>query len=115
MAGLLMNYRSVWQGLAAEYSAYIFLGSPTPAIGGIYPPMYLAYRMARHLQGDVHAMLDVFAAIHLLNCIWPHVSRGAAAGRRFGAGDCGRMLVHAAAVPTASRLQDRYLAHRGAW
>jgi hypothetical protein len=66
LPGVLMTCRGIWQGLAAEYNPYTFLGSPTPAIGGVYPPLYLAYGVARHLLGDEHATLDVFAAIHLL-------------------------------------------------
>jgi hypothetical protein len=66
LPGVLMTCRGIWQGLAAEYNPYIFLGSPTPAISGIYPPMYLAYGIARHVLGDEYATFDVFAAIHLL-------------------------------------------------
>jgi len=63
LPGVLMTCQGVWQGLAAEYNPYTFLGSPTPSIGGVYPPMYLAYGVARHLLGDEHATLDMFAAI----------------------------------------------------
>ena len=66
LPGVLMSCRGIWQGLAAEYNPFIFLGSPTPAISGTYPPMYLAYGIARHLLGDEYATFDVFAAIHLL-------------------------------------------------
>ena len=66
LPGVLMSMRGIWQGLVPEYNPYIFLGSPTPVISGIYPPMYLAYGIARHLLGDDHATFDVFAAIHLL-------------------------------------------------
>ena len=66
LPGVLMSCRGIWQGLVTEYNPYIFLGSPTPAISGIYPPMYLAYGIARHLLGDEYATFDVFAVIHLL-------------------------------------------------
>lgn len=66
LPGVLMSMRGIWQGLVPEYNPYIFLGSPTPSISGIYPPMYLAYGIARHLLGDDCATFDVFAAIHLL-------------------------------------------------
>ena len=66
LPGVLMTCRGIWQGLVPEYNPYIFLGSPTPSISGVYPPMYLAYGIARHLLGDEHATFDVFAAIHLL-------------------------------------------------
>jgi len=63
---VLLNCRGIWQGLLPEYNPYNFLGSPTPVISGTYPPMLLAYAVARHLLGDDHATFDVFAAIHLL-------------------------------------------------
>ena len=63
---VLLTCRGIWQGLLPEYNPYIFLGSPTPAISGTYPPMYLAYGIARHLLGDEYATFDVFAAMHLL-------------------------------------------------
>ena len=63
---VLLNCRGIWQGLMPEYNPYVFLGSPTPMISGTYPPMYLAYGIARHLLGDEYATFDVFAAIHLL-------------------------------------------------
>jgi hypothetical protein len=66
LPGVLMSCRGVWRGLVPEYNPFIFLGSPTPAVVGIYPPMYLAYGIARHLLGDEYATFDVFAAIHLL-------------------------------------------------
>jgi hypothetical protein len=66
LPGVLMSCRGIWQGLVPEYNPYIFLGSPTPAISGTYPPMVLAYGIARHLLGDEYATFDVFAAIHLL-------------------------------------------------
>jgi hypothetical protein len=67
---VLMTCRGIWQGLVPEYNPYIFLGSPTPAISGTYPPMYLAYGIARHLLGDEYATFDVFAAIHLFVGYW---------------------------------------------
>ena len=66
LPAVLMTCRGIWQGLAPEYNPYIFLGSPTPVMSGVYPPMYLAYGVARHLLGDEHATFDIFAAIHLL-------------------------------------------------
>lgn len=66
LPGVLMSCRGIWQGLVPEYNPSIFLGSPTPAISGTYPPMVLAYGIARHLLGDEYATFDVFAAIHLL-------------------------------------------------
>jgi len=66
MPVVLSTLRSVWQGVQPRYEPFIFLGSPTPAIAGVYPPMYAAYGIARHLLGDEYATFDVFAAIHLL-------------------------------------------------
>ncbi len=66
LPAVLLSLRGIWQGLSPEYNPYIFLGSPTPTIGGVYPPLYLAYGIARHLLGDEHATFEVFAAIHLL-------------------------------------------------
>ena len=63
---VLLHCRGIWQGLLPEYNPYTFLGSPTPVISGTYPPLLLAYGIARHLLGDEHATFDVFAAIHLL-------------------------------------------------
>jgi len=39
LPGVLMTYRGVWRGLAAEYNPYTFLGSLTQLIGGVYPPL----------------------------------------------------------------------------
>ena len=66
LPAVLMSCRAIWRGMLPGYNPYIFLGSPTPAIGGVYPPMYLAYGIARHLLGDEHATFDLFAAMHLL-------------------------------------------------
>jgi hypothetical protein len=62
----LMNCRGLWQGIMPGYNPYIFLGSPTATIDGTYPPLYLAYGIARHLLGNEYATFDVFAALHLL-------------------------------------------------
>ena len=74
---VLLTCRGIWQGLVPEYNPYIFLGSPSPMTSGIYPPMYLAYGIARHLLGDEYATFDVFAAIHLLTgyCLTFFVAR----------------------------------------
>lgn len=66
LPAVLLAMRSLWQGVPATYNPFIFLGSPTPSIGGFYPPMPLAYAIARHLLGNEYATFDVFAAIHLL-------------------------------------------------
>ncbi|NQW46132.1 MAG: hypothetical protein HQ464_00020 [Planctomycetes bacterium] len=63
---MLLTCRGIWQGLVPEYSSYIFLGSPSPMTSGIYPPIYIAYGIARHLLADEHATFDVFASLHLL-------------------------------------------------
>jgi len=39
LPSVLMTYRGVWRGLAAEYNPYTFLGSLTQLIGGVYPPL----------------------------------------------------------------------------
>lgn len=67
LPAVLMSCRGIWQGLAPAYNPYIFLGSPTPVMSGVYPPLYLAYAIARHVIGDEHATFDIFAAIHLLS------------------------------------------------
>lgn len=66
LPAVLMSMRGIWHGQVPTYIPYVFLGSPTPAIGGVYPPMHLAYAIARHLLGDEYATFDVFAVIHLL-------------------------------------------------
>ena len=66
LPAVLMSCRGIWRGMLPEYNPFIFLGSPTPAIGGSYPLMYLAYGIARHLLGNEYATFDVFAAIHLI-------------------------------------------------
>ena len=64
---VLMTCRGIWQGLVPEYNPYIFLGSPTPSISGTYPPMFLAYGIARHVLGDEYATFEslVFRAVSL--------------------------------------------------
>jgi hypothetical protein len=66
LPAVLLTMRSLWQGVTATYNPFIFLGSPTPSIGGFYPPMPLAYAIARHLLGNESATFDVFAALHIL-------------------------------------------------
>jgi hypothetical protein len=66
LPGVLSGMRAMWQGIVPTYCPFIFLGSPTPAIGGIYPPLHVSYGIARHLLGDEYAMFDVFAACHLV-------------------------------------------------
>ena len=63
---VLLTCRGIWQGLVPEYNPYIFLGSPSPMTSGIYPPIYIAYGIARHLLANEYATLDVFASLHLL-------------------------------------------------
>jgi hypothetical protein len=65
LPAVLLHMRAAWKGIPAEYNPYVCLGSPTPALVGFYPPMYLAYAIARHLLGNEYATLDVFAALHL--------------------------------------------------
>jgi hypothetical protein len=64
----LLACRAVWQGVAPEYDPYIFLGSPLLSVGGglLYPPLYAAYAVARHVLRDEFATFDVFAVGHLL-------------------------------------------------
>lgn len=66
LPAVLLAMRSLWQGVTATYNPFIFLGSPTPSIGGFYPPMPLAYAIARHLLGNESATFEVFAAMHVL-------------------------------------------------
>ncbi|MGA2067662.1 MAG: hypothetical protein ABSG86_22030 [Thermoguttaceae bacterium] len=60
--------RSVWNGVLPEYNPYNLLGTPLLAMGAglTYPPLYLAYAVARHVLGNEYATVDVFAAMHLL-------------------------------------------------
>ncbi len=64
----LFACRSVWQGVLPEYNPYVMMGTPLLETGwGLtYPPLYLAYAVARHVLGDEYATLEVSAAMHLL-------------------------------------------------
>jgi len=64
----LLACRAVWQGVVPEYDPFIFLGSPLLSLGGglLYPPLYAAYAVARHVLGNEFATFDVFAIGHLL-------------------------------------------------
>ena len=63
---VLFGMRAVWRGIWPVYDPFIFLGSPTPVIAGVYPPLYFAYAVARHVLGDEHATFDVSAVLHLV-------------------------------------------------
>ena len=99
----LLACRAVWRGIVPEYDPYIFLGTPLLSIGGglLYPPLYAAYAVARHLLGDEFATFDVFAIGHLLAgyCLsWIMARRLGAAGAAaalFGAtfALCGPLVV----------------------
>src|SRR5207249_3528487 len=66
---ILVGCRSIWQGVFPDYNPYLFLGSPLAGLGMYsltYPPLYLAYALARHVLGQEYATLEVFAILHLL-------------------------------------------------
>jgi hypothetical protein len=58
--------RGLWRGMMPDYNPYTFLGDPSHAVNGFYPPLYGAYAIARHVLGDEGATFDVFAVVHLL-------------------------------------------------
>ncbi len=62
---VLLACRGVWQGLVPEYNPYTLLGSPLQAAGGVYPPLYAAYGIARHILHDEYATFEVFALLHI--------------------------------------------------
>lgn len=62
---VLLHVRAAWKGIPVEYNPYVFLGSPTPALAGFYPPLFVSYAIARHALHNEYATLDVFAAIHI--------------------------------------------------
>ena len=67
LPGVLWYCRSVWEGVLPEYNPYILMGSPAfSGGGGAYLPTYLAYAIARHVLGNEHATMEVFAISHIL-------------------------------------------------
>lgn len=62
----LAYLRATWQGQPFDYIPDVVLGSPVPSILGFYPPLHLAYAIARGLLGDEYATFDVSATLHLL-------------------------------------------------
>lgn len=65
---LLFSCRSVWSGATPQYNPYGFMGGPlmTQGRGATYPPLYLAYALARHVLGNEYATLDILAILHLI-------------------------------------------------
>ena len=112
LPAVLMTCRGIWQGLTPEYNPYIFLGSPTPDMSGVYPPMYLAYGFARHLLGDEHATFDIFAAIHLLAgyCLTFVVARRMGVGAVLAA-LCGLTFVLSGPVLVMARCWHSFSVH----
>jgi hypothetical protein len=67
LPGMIWQCRTVWRGETPEYNPYVMMGGPALSQGGgLYPPDYAAYAVARHLLGDEYAMLDVLAVLHIL-------------------------------------------------
>ena len=69
LPGILLGFRSLWDGVFPDWNPYVFLGAPLATIGFwaiTYPPQALAYAIARHLLGNEFATMDVFAALHLI-------------------------------------------------
>ena len=122
---VLQACRGLWRGMLPDYNPYTFLGDPSHAVNGFYPPLYASYAIARHLLGDEAATFDVFAALHLLAgyCLTFLVARrmgvGAALACLAGASFvlCGPVLVMArcwhsfsvlaAFIPLFALLADR--------
>jgi hypothetical protein len=66
---ILVGCRGLWEGHFPNYNPYLFLGSPLANLGTYaltYPPLYLAYALARHVLLNEHATLEVFAILHIL-------------------------------------------------
>jgi hypothetical protein len=69
LPGILLGFRSLWQGVFPDWNPYVFMGAPLATIGFwaiTYPPQLLSYAIARHLLGNEFATMEVFAALHLL-------------------------------------------------
>ena len=69
LPGILLGFRSLWQGTFPDWNPYVFLGAPLATIGFwaiTYPPQLVSYAIARHLLGNEFATMEVFAALHLL-------------------------------------------------
>jgi len=70
---ILLGLRGIWHGHWPEYNPFCLLGSPLASSGGgslTYPPMLLAYAIARHALHDEYATLEVFAFLHLGAGYW---------------------------------------------
>ncbi len=69
LPGMLYGCRALWRGEFPDYSPNCLLGGPVASSGGgslTYPPTWLAYAIARYGLHDEYALLEVFAALHLL-------------------------------------------------
>lgn len=66
---LVFGARSVWDGRIPEYNPLLYLGTAHASTGMMqvtYPPMYVAYAIARHGFGDECLLAEVSAVLHLL-------------------------------------------------
>ena len=60
--------RSLWRGVFCTWNPYQFMGLPiasNPQSFYAYPPLYLAYFLARQLLGHEYALNDVFVLLHI--------------------------------------------------
>jgi hypothetical protein len=69
LPGILLGCRSLWEGTFPDWNPYVFMGAPLATIGFwaiTYPPQLTSYAIARHVLGNEFALLEVYAALHLL-------------------------------------------------
>ena len=69
LPGMLWGCRTLWKGEFPDYGPNCLMGGPGISEGGgslTYPPTWLAYAIARYGLHDEYALLEVFAALHLL-------------------------------------------------
>src|SRR6516162_2221383 len=69
LPGILLGCRSLWEGTFPDWNPYVFMGAPLATIGFwaiTYPPQLISYAIARHVLGNEFALLEVYAALHLL-------------------------------------------------
>ena len=69
LPGMVYGCQMLWHGEFPDYCPIGLMGGPIASEGGgslTYPPTWLAYGIARYGLHDQYALLEVFAALHLL-------------------------------------------------
>ncbi len=70
LPGTLFGGRQPWFGLFSDFNPYTLMGTRGFSLVGVYPPIFLAYTIARYVLANEYATMEVFAFLHLVAGYW---------------------------------------------